>query len=190
MQLTSTELVVLVLATVLLNFCSSFVPIRPKTTPKPTEEIYTSKHNRPTAIKPVFRNGDPLVHYEANNPLIPILMKQRTRVHYKFGVEPHFKIWALRKRSLPMGQHFFYKRMMGPRLPIIEYNDQEMGAEPCNVTANDNHTDDGSFVLDKGHSPWRMQKRSPLSPLPNMPMSKARRPFDVPQIGESFHSIK
>ncbi|GIX69728.1 hypothetical protein CEXT_669061 [Caerostris extrusa] len=60
-----------------------------------------------------------------------------------------------------------------------------MGAEPCNVTANANHTDDGLFVLTKGIPHGRCRKDHPF-PLPNMPMSKARRPFDVPQIGKFY----
>ncbi|GFR10676.1 uncharacterized protein TNCT_522171 [Trichonephila clavata] len=188
----SAELGALFLATALFSFCTSFVPRQQEvTTLKPTEETYTNDNNKPSEIKHL-KYPNPFSIFEPHIPMFRIPPYPKIK-DQNFGIEPYLMISGRRKRSIPypLGQYFFAQRMMVPQFqPNIEYNLQEREVEPCNVTANESCSDEGIFAMDQMPSTWQVEKRKdPLPVPPSSPLSiKARRPYDVPQIGKSYHS--
>ncbi|GFT29891.1 uncharacterized protein NPIL_361161 [Nephila pilipes] len=175
----------LFLSTVFFSLCTSFVPRQKDlTTPKPTEETYTNENNKPSEIKHLkYPVPNPFSMFEPHIPLFRIPANPKVKDHM-FGIEPHLMVSGRKKRSLlfPLGRYFFAQRMIGPQMPIIEYNQEDV--EPCNVTVKENCTDEGIFEMP---STWQERKRKDqLAAAPRSPLNmKARRPYDVPQIGKS-----
>ncbi|GBN01331.1 hypothetical protein AVEN_24149-1 [Araneus ventricosus] len=184
MSLSAAELRALILAVFLFPLSLSFVPRQDKpATPAPSEETYSSDNNKPTEIKhldyPVLY---PFSIFESHIPTFRIPAYQKVK-DQMFGIEPHLRVSGRRKRSMPLGRYFFVQRMMPPQMQSIEYNIQQKDIEPCNVTANENCTDEGVVALDKKHPSWQADKRTNIPAIPSSPINiKARRPYDVPQI--------
>ncbi|KAF8781946.1 hypothetical protein HNY73_012288 [Argiope bruennichi] len=191
MNLAVADLRALILAAFLFPLSLSFVPRQDKyTTPAPTEESYTSENNKPTAIRHInYPIMYPFALFDAHVPMFRI-PAYPPKKNLNFGIEPHLRVSGRKKRSMSLGRYFFVQRMMPPQVQDIKYNNQQKEVEPCNGTANENCTDEVGFALDKKQPSWQVDKRANIPAVPSSPINiKARRPYDVPQIGKSLACI-